>query len=39
MDTEFAQLSQLYQLADVMTVLGTIGPLYYATMTVEETSV
>ena len=39
MYTGFTQFSQLYQLADVMTVIGPIDPLYYASMTVEGTSV
>ena len=39
MYTGFAQFSQLYQLADVVTVIGAIDPLYYATVTVEGTYV
>ena len=32
-------MSQLYQSADITTVTGAIGPLYYATVTVEGTPV
>ena len=32
-------MSQLYQSADVTTVTGAIGPLYYATVTVEGTAI
>ena len=39
MDTEFTQMSQLYQSADITTVTGAIESLYYATVTVEGTPV
>ena len=38
-DTEFARMSRSYQSADITTVTGEIGPLYYATVTVEGTPV
>lgn len=34
-DTEFLHMSQAYQSADITTVTGAVGPLYYATVTMQ----
>ena len=38
-DSEFLHMSQAYQSADITTVTGAVGPLYYATVTVQGTAV
>ena len=38
-DAELMRMSLSYQSADITSVTGAVGPLYYATVTVESTSV
>ena len=38
-DAEFTCMSQSYQSADITTVSGAVGPLYYATVMMESTAV